>query len=331
MTEATEAPKKTSPRVRILFFVKLVVSVGLMGWLLRSMLLREGVEGLQERLGSLLWPWLLVAVLVHFGAVLAGTLRWRVLLASRAIDLPLGWLLRTFLVGRFFGAFTPSTTGLDGYRGIEVARRTGQAGTSAAIIVIEKLFGLVGMALVCAALLPFGLMQRLGASAVVVALGMAGVAALGLFLLASPARAEALAARAPGPIRGRVKSIATALAGGGLPRSTAITALGLGVVTHLMLSLTFVAAGHALSVDVGFLELLSVGNAIVLAVLLPVSIGGVGVREGTAVVLLSGAGVATTDAVLIALLSYLTGQVPALLGGLFLALGAPKPEAAPSR
>lgn len=316
--------------MRVLFVLKLVVSVGLMAWLFRSMFSREGIDGLEERLITLAWPWLGVAVLVHFGAVLVGTLRWRELLRARHLDTPssglsLGWLLRTFLVGRFFGAFTPSTTGLDGYRGIEVARRTKQPAASASVIVIEKLFGLVGMALVCATLLPFGLVQRLGVTAVLVAMGMAAVAALGLFVVASPARAEALAARAPGPIRGRVHAIAVALSGAGLDRGTVLRALVYGVLTHVLLSATFVASGYALGVSVGFLELLSVGNAIVLAVLLPVSIGGVGVREGTAVLLLSGAGVDTTDAVLLALLSYLTGQVPALLGGVLLASARPEP------
>ena len=66
--------------------------------------------------------------------------------------------------------------------------------------------------------------------------------------------------------------------------------------------------------------MLVVGNAIVIAVLLPLSIGGVGVREGVAVVLLATAGVSSTDAVLVALLGYLTGQVPALLGGGLMAI-----------
>lgn len=324
-------PKPRTARGRVLFVLKVVVSVGLLGWLVRSMLLRDGVDGLLERLSTLSWPWLLACVVIHFAAVAAGTLRWRELLLARAIDLPRAWLYRTFLVGRFFGAFTPSTTGLDGYRGIEVARRTGHGATSAAVIVIEKLFGLVGMAVVCAALLPFGLVQRLGVTAIAAALGMAAIAGLGLFLVASPERAVSLARFAPGPLKKRVTSLASALAGAGLSSGTVVRALSLGVVTHLMLSATFVASGFALGVDVGFFELLSVGNAIVLAVLLPVSIGGVGVREGAAVLLLSGAGVATTDAVLLALLSYLTGQVPALAGGLLLLGSGPKePELAPA-
>lgn len=322
-----EKPERKG-RARMLLALKVAVSGALLTWLVHTMLARDGVEGLTERLAALDWGWIVVAIAVHLGAALAGTLRWRELLRARELELPLGWLLRTFLIGRFFGAFTPSTTGLDGYRGIEVARRTGQTATSASVIVIEKLFGLVGMAVVCAALLPFGLVQRLGPTAVLVAVGMATIAGLGLFLVASPERAAAIGKLAPGPIRGRVVKLAGALSGAGLRGGTVIRALSLGVVTHLCLSATFVASGRALGVEVGLLELLSVGNAIVLAVLLPVSVGGVGVREGTAVLLLAGAGVATTDAVLLALLSYLTGQVPALLGGVLLLLPNGAPPAA---
>src|SRR5690606_16523190 len=82
----------------------------------------------------------------------------------------------------------------------------------------------------------------------------------------------------------------------------------------------FWATAGALAIDVDAATLLAVGNAIVLAVLLPVSVGGVGVREGVAVVLLATAGVASSDAMLVALLGYLTGQVPALAGGVLFAL-----------
>jgi hypothetical protein len=318
--EATPERPRASLRARVLFGVKLVVTAVLVGWLVRSMLLRDGADALGARLGSLSWPWIAVAIAIHFAAVTAGTARWSVLLRARGLARPLGELFRAFLVGRFIGAFTPSTTGLDGYRALEVGRTTGKMAESAAVIAIEKLFGLVGMAVVCAALLPFGLLERLGPTAILVAVGMAGAAALGLLIVSSPARAHWLASRAPGPTRGFSKRIADALSGVELGASVIGRALVLGVVTHLCLSATFAATGLAIGVDVGALELLAVGNAITLAVLLPVSIGGVGVREGTAVLLLTAAGVTTTDAVLLALLGYLTGQAPALLGGLVLAL-----------
>lgn len=318
---ATEVPKRSQARRWALLGLKVAVTLGLLAWLVRQMLLRDGVEVLLARVRDVDPLWALVAVALHFGAVTTGVLRWRTLLVARGIALPLPILYRSFLVGRFIGAFTPSTTGLDGYRLWDVGRRTNDYAASGAVILVEKLVGLVGMATVCLALLPFGLLERLGVFGVLVAVGMAAVALVGLFVLASPARATALVRLAPGSLRGRLSKLAEAVSGG-LAIAPTASALAMGIASHAFLSSTFAASGLALSVPVSPLTLLAVGNAIVISVLLPISIGGVGVREGVAVALLVSAGsgaVTTTDAMLLALVGYLTGQAPALLGGLLLA------------
>lgn len=321
-------PSPNAPRPRAgrrwLLGVKLAVTLGLVGWLVRQMVLRDGVETLVERAHHLAPSWVAIAVLFHFGAVTAGVLRWRELLRARGVELPFTRLYRSFLVGRFLGAFTPSTTGLDGYRLWDVGRLTNGYAASGAVILIEKLIGLVGMATVCLALLPFGLLERLGWSGVVLALGMASVALAGLALLASPTRAASLARLAPGPLRGPLGRVADALAGGIAP-SSLVRGLAFGIASHAFLSATFAAAGLALALPLSPLTLLGVGNAIVISVLLPISIGGVGVREGVAVALLVSSGVTNTDAMLVALVGYLTGQAPALLGGLVMALSGDRP------
>ena len=306
----------------MLLAVKAAISLGLLGWLLVGVARREGMDALAARATTIAAGPLLVAVGLHALAVLAGVLRWRVLLDARGLGQPLPWLLRAFLVGRFFGAFTPSTTGLDGWRALEVARRTGQAGPSAAVLVVEKLVGLVGMAVVCVALTPLGALAPLGPLVLPLTLAVAGVAVLGLALLGSPRALAALAGTAPGPLARPARRVAEALSSGPLGAGRLAVAVGLGVLSHLALSSTFAASGAALGLDVSTPRLVAVGNAIVVAVLVPVSIGGVGVREGVAASLLAAAGVSTSDAVLVALGSYLTGQVPALIGGLLL-LAAP--------
>jgi uncharacterized membrane protein YbhN (UPF0104 family) len=326
MSEPASTPKKRGARAYVLLGLKVVVTLGLLGYLARSIASREGMDELGAQAAHVSLAPMLVAVLLHFVAVFSGVLRWRVLLAGRGIRLPMRVLLRSFLVGRFLGAFTPSTTGLDGYRLFDVARRTGDMAGSTATIAVEKLVGLVGMATVCLVLLPFGLAERLGVGAVLLALGMASVAAVGLFVMASPDRAKVLVRITPSPLRPRVDKIVSAILGGGLRVSTLGPALALGIVSHLALSGTFAASGLAFHAAAPITTLLSVGNAIVIAVLLPVSIGGVGVREGVAVALLAGAGIETSQAVLLALGSWLAGQVPALLGGLALLLPDPQPE-----
>lgn len=311
-------------RARLLLAVKAAISVGLLAYLLSTIAQREGMGALGDRLGGLEWSAIGVALLLHAVAVIAGVARWRILLDARELGQPLPWLLRSFLIGRFVGAFTPSTTGLDGWRGYEVARRTGDVAGSAGVIVVEKLVGIVGMAIVCAALAPLGVLDRLGPGALPIALGLASVAAGLVWLLGSPLRMQKLAAIAPGPIRGRAQKLATALAAGKLSPGRLASAVALGILQHLALSAVFAATGAALDVAVPTTTLLAVGNAIVIAVLLPVSIGGVGVREGVAVALLSS--VATSDAALIALLGWLTGQVPALIGGVLLAMDRSAPK-----
>jgi uncharacterized membrane protein YbhN (UPF0104 family) len=307
-------------RAKLLLAVKAAISIALLVYLGHTILAREGVDALAARAASIAPLPIAIAIALHFVAVLSGVARWRVLLDARQLSQPIPWLIRSFLIGRFVGAFTPSTAGLDGWRAFEVARRTGDVAGSTGVIVVEKLFGLIGMALVCAVVAPIGALDALGPTALPIALAIAAGSAIRLFVLASPARARRLATIAPRPIRARATKIAEAFASGDLSSGRIAAALALGVLSHLALSATFAATGVALDVDVPFTTLLAVGNAIVISVLLPISIGGVGVREGVSVFLLAGAGVSTSDAVLIALLGYLTGQVPALIGGVLLML-----------
>ena len=141
-------------------------------------------------------------------------------------------------------------------------------------------------------------------------------------MLSSPARARALTQLAPKRVRSLAERIASAASGGGLDLRTLALCVALGVLSHLAISSVFAATGLALGVDASVGTLLGVGNAITLAVLLPISVGGVGVREGVAVALLAGAGVPAADALLLATLGWVTGQAPALVGGLLMLLPA---------
>jgi uncharacterized protein (TIRG00374 family) len=307
-------------RRRGIWLAKIAVSGGLSVWLGARMMEQGGFGALADRLEQLAPGWIAVAVALHFTAVFFGVVRWRLLLRSAAVELPFSWLLRSFLIGRFVGAFTPSTTGLDGWRLWEAGRASGSMGRSAAAIGVEKLVGLIGMAVVCAALLPFGGSALIGDRALAVSAVLACAAVLALAILARPRVLEAIAERMPSFVRPRAQKIVSAIGTARLDAKKIAKAIALGLASHGALSAVFWATARALGIELDALTLFAAGNAIVIAVLLPVSVGGVGVRESVAVVLLSGVGVTSTDAVLVALLGYLTGQVPALLGGVCFAL-----------
>jgi uncharacterized membrane protein YbhN (UPF0104 family) len=112
--------KRKRPWLRAL---RATVSVGLLGYVFYATLTHEGVGSLLERLRDVRPLSLLLACLFPCLAVILGAIRWGVLLREEGVHLPLSWLLRHMLIGRFVGAFTPSTTGLDGYRLVAVSKQ----------------------------------------------------------------------------------------------------------------------------------------------------------------------------------------------------------------
>ena len=287
---------------RLILALKVSVSLGLLGWVVHTAVTRDGAGALGARLAALSWPFVGLAVIVQLGAVGAGVLRWRVLLASRGITLPLGWLARSYLVGRFAGTFTPSTAGLDVYRVWAVARHTGERARATAAIVVEKIVGLLALSLACVLLLPLGGTRFFGPSAIAAAACILVGSIAALLVLRSGALV-------------RVRWLAR-LRLGELDRGVLARATGLGLISHIATSAVFVATAAALGLDVSPLSVLVVGNAIVVATLIPVSVGGLGVREGVAVALLAAVGISATEATLVALLDYLVGQVPRIAGEL---------------
>lgn len=298
-----------------------LISAALLGVVLWLVATTDGIAELPTRLGQLGGPAMALAFALPFVAVAAGVRRWQLLLAHEGVVLPFGVLLASFLRGRFVGAFTPSTAGLDLYRLVDIAKRTGAKAQSGRAILVEKLHGLVALSLVTFALLPFGLAHFFGAFGLLLAAALGLGAALGLVLLARPAWLAAIARCAPARIRGRVLSVAEALASRPASARELVRVVVLGVISHAATAGIFVGTGLALGVATDAFTLLVVGNAIVLATLLPISVGGVGVREGTAVALLACVGVGATDATLVGLLGYVVAQPPALAGGVLALLG----------
>ncbi|MFK8002485.1 MAG: lysylphosphatidylglycerol synthase transmembrane domain-containing protein [Polyangiales bacterium] len=304
-------------------WIKRAVSAFLLASLVWMITTREGLTNLGPRILELNPLFLLLALALPWAALSSGVLRWKTLLRLEGIHLPFRWLLRSFLRGRFVGAFTPSTTGLDLYRLVDVAKDHSKA-ASGRVILVEKLYGLVALSMVTLMLLPLGVARFFGTAGLLMAAALGAVSVAGLFVLERPA----LLRRLP---FSKAQKLADALGASRPSLGQRAELMTLGVVSHMATALVFVGTGLALGVEATPLELAIVGNAIVLATLLPVSVGGFGVREATAVALLGTVGVSTSDALLVGLLGYLVAQPPALVGGALIAARRTTAEAPAAR
>lgn len=303
-------------RGRLVRALKLVVSTSLVGVVLVIIARTEGIEQVPRRFASIDGRAWLLAAMLQGGSVLVGVARWRRLLLWQGLAMPYPRLLRIYLVGRFYGAFAPGTTGLDVYRAVQVAQITGETAKSTIVIAVEKVFGLLGLALCAVAMLPLGAARFFGPSANVVAF-LAALGSLAMLLLVlRPRRLATLARPLPAGIRKRVEGIAERLDATPPSAGALLWLVVLAMTSHTLTALCYAASGLAIGVDASLSELAVVGFAIVVAMLVPVSVGGAGVREGTAVLLLRAVGVPASDALLVAVLGYLATQPPALAGGL---------------
>jgi uncharacterized membrane protein YbhN (UPF0104 family) len=79
--------------------------------------------------------------------------------------------------------------------------------------------------------------------------------------------------------------------------------VGLGIAYQVLAVIALILVGETLGVELGFALAAVCAAIVVVATLIPISVGGLGIREGGFVLLLGEVGIGAADATLISLLS----------------------------
>ena len=267
--------------------------------------------------------WLVAGLLVYTLAVVLATVRWAQVL--HALDLPveLPPLVSHTLAGMFVSNFLPSTVGGDVLRITRLSAANGQRHASVASVVVERLTGffvLPFIALVALignpTLLHLGDASRL---ALTVSIGTLLTLAAILVLVANPRVGERFAHRS---WLAFVTSVHLGLARLRRDPAAALSVL----VSALAYQLTMVAgawmAGHAMGLHVGWSAMMAFIPVVAVAQVLPLSVSGLGLREGALVLLLVPLGVSSGQAVAFGLVLYGMNMVVSLLGAPAFAVGS---------
>jgi len=273
-------------------------------------------------------PHLVLPFVLAFGlqvvAQALSTLRWQAILQPGSP--PWTYLFRLYLIGNFFSVFLPTSIGGDAVRAVGVGPAVGGKASALSSVILDRLFGVtaLGMYLVLGAFLApeslKGLNQvrwtapRLAlVVTIVVVLMIGGVLAMRFSTRWAGARAALAGA-------GRVVSqLITS------PRRLAtVLFLSLLVQATYILAWMGLAAGLGLSIPSG--EFLIAVPIVSLGAMLPVSFGGLGVREGAWLLLLAPLGIPSADIVVYSLLYFLAFVLVGVVGGaLFLVQGMAQP------
>jgi uncharacterized membrane protein YbhN (UPF0104 family) len=225
----------------------------------------------------------------------------------------------------------PTTIGGDVLRVARLARETHETAASFASVVLERLTGWLVLPLITflGFLLNPGLRHLGAATQVAIAIAAGTLMALLLVL-------GGVASRRFGQVGGDAgwRRFAGAL-NLGLERmrqrpAAAANVLAVGFAYQLVLVVAALFAAKAVGMDdVGLTALLAYFPAVLIAQVLPISISGLGVREGAFILFLHPLGIRDEQAIALGLLLYLLNLVVSLLGAPAFAVGRSGAGAAP--
>ncbi|MEY2468454.1 MAG: glycosyltransferase 2 family protein, partial [Actinomycetota bacterium] len=273
----------------------------------------------------------LALALTLVGVVLSA-FRWQRVLATLDVHVPLYRLTRHYLASLFVGNFLPSTVGGDVLRVTRLGNETGDSAKPFASVVLERMSGWI----VLPALTFIGLginptLRQLGsATAFASAVGAATLLALGGVLVA--AANPRLGAKLSGSTGWRRFTGAIHLGVDRFRRRPmlALEVIAAGFVYQLCVLLSVFFAAKAIGLeDVGITAIIAFFPVVLIVQTLPVTIGGLGVREGAIYVLLHPIGVTSDQAISLGVVYYAMTLIVSQVGAPAFAAGGARKVAAP--
>jgi uncharacterized membrane protein YbhN (UPF0104 family) len=300
---------------RALRSLKIAIGIGLLVWLLASVDLAEVTR--VARQGD---PWLLAFGLLLLLLSLPVFQAWRLHVLIDEYTLTWATTLHVFFVGAFFNNLLPSNVGGDAVRLVYLQRmRGGNWGAPLALLMLHRLSG-IGVILVIAALYLLFAGDRAiadlsgldvqGPSRALIAGGVGLVVLLGLAGLLVPGALRAKLVMLGGKLWA---DFVTGWREVGAPAMTWLTVLTVGFHATRLFGFLYVVRYRGQDVGIG--ELIIVMAVTAVLALVPITVGALGVMEGSITLMLGAYGVSEPAAVAVALANRLVLLLSALVGG----------------
>lgn len=279
------------------------------------------------------FAWIGLAVLLVVGDRALMAYRWIVLLCpiDEAQRPRRTALLRVFFVSTFAGTFLPASVGGDLVRAYSLARLNVARGPALASVLMDRFLGVVSLVLMSAVgLILAGRGDLLSTRAVVLSLSLAGlVCAVGGALVFSERSAEIarrLAERLPVARLGAIAAeLAEATRAYARHRGELMNVLAGSVGVQILRIVQAYCLGRALGMTAPVAVYFAFIPLILLVMLLPVSINGIGPAQAAFVWFFSPTAATPPEAFALSVLFVALGVVGNLPGGLLVAFG-PEPR-----
>jgi len=311
-------------RVKNILLLLLRVSVSILLLVLLFKINKIDLQALMNNIRSTDKRLLVTGFLLLFLVYFLGFIRWQMLLKTAGINITLKRLISSFSGGVFFSIFLPSTIGGDLVRAADLAGHTNKAKQVIASVFLDRLSGYMGLVFVIllALLLGRGLvLDKVVFASVSVIIILLAMVLLVLFNNTIYSRiTRFLAAPGAGKIKETIKNIHQEIHIFRNHKKMITLNLLISFFIQLFMPVIVYFVGISLGVKINFIYYLVFWPIISAITLLPVAIGGSGLREWLFIFYFAKAGVIEQLAVTMSLLTFSFSVFYAAIGGLIYVL-----------
>ncbi len=297
------------------FVVRLTVSGLLLAYLIRL----SAFDGIAQAFSRIEPLYLLFFFLLYFLSVSLQTLRWKYLLMAWEVAQRIGILFRTIMTGLFLNNFLPGSLGGDAFRLYSIGRDSGKVEDVAATIFYERILGYGS--LVTLGLIVLSIRADLTRDRIFWLL--LGGALLGLLTLSALSYfpmferwANLLTERHPLARRLRPNDWLHSFRFKVRHPGMLLGVFLLSFLIQLVDVVSFRLVAAAIRIPVTINDLLLFVPLLYLAILVPLSVNGIGVRETVFVIFSSTWGITSADAVVFSLTVFALNLAGSLVGGI---------------
>ena len=311
---------KWTPKKALLLAAKVGISVFGLYKVWTTVLSRDGFDEVVGRLSDLHWGWFAGAIAMQLVAIVFAIFRWRTVLGGQGIGATWRFMFPSFMIGRFWGAFTLGGLGLDGWKLFDVGYHTKKWARPIAVAGVEKILGQLAFGLVVMGASVWGLTFIGQDGVILINAFFVVLVAAGLTFLAKPVVFRALFKLLPAQVQPKLQTLIDAVCAYHGKWALLAKAAALGVGVHAFNNLIYVCAARAIGVDLSIGMIFFASSLQIMVTLVPISINGVGLREAAAVALYTSAavGLSETQAVLIPTVGFAAEMLVSITGVLFL-------------
>jgi len=302
---------------KLLYLLKIIISLSLLIYLLSKIEWEKSLSTIQN--ANFFWLGLAVILSIFDNILL--TYKWNLLLKVRGKIVSFWRLFSINMIGGFWGLFLPSSLSTDVVRGYYLIKTSSDKAISVTSIFVDRLFALLGLIVFVSIALFFSgdIFKDLYLETYIIIFLILIV--IGFIIFNSNYFSNVLnlldEKLGKKKLFGKVIKLRIALIEYIKYPLTLTYSFFLSLIVQLFRVFWYIIIAWAFNVNIPLVYYFIFCPLIIVVLMIPVSIGGLGVREGTFVTFFTMAGMSLDEAVIISFTSSLITNIIVASGGLF--------------